>query len=331
MVHSWMMSLHVHTAWSDNELTNLLLAEDILKIQWPIQIRKPLRATWRNERAFINRRGESEWGWTFLKWRALSLPNLVTRRGCFGIFRSEPLGCARLPCMLTLSGTYRVQAKWRKSVQGVKGVYASSWTHRAESIPVFLGYEGTECTRWTQKPRLTISRVVLSKFGLRGVKSQHQRHQCIKTCVTTRQCVEALPELENPIINISDLHCNDNLTYHHAGGSARCTETLAWSRRVLLDLRGQPGHPSLGVADEGFEEVEAGSADINCKVRSPSLLSLSFLRGYRTDDDLFRNTSTPCLLVCSKALCIMPSSTPTHKAPNCFMRYTMKRGRPSLL
>ena len=62
-----------------NELTNLLLAEDVLEMQWPVQVRKPIRAAWRNEHAIMNRRGESEWGWTFYKWRALSLPNLVTR------------------------------------------------------------------------------------------------------------------------------------------------------------------------------------------------------------------------------------------------------------
>lgn len=46
----------------------------------------------------------------------------------------------------------------------------------------------------------------------------------LTTCVTSRQFVEALPVLENPIfnvdINISDLHYNDNLTYHYTGGIA---------------------------------------------------------------------------------------------------------------
>ena len=35
-----------------------------------------------------------------------------------------------------------------------------------------------------------------------------------------RQFVKALPVLENAIINISDLHYNDKLTYHYIGGIA---------------------------------------------------------------------------------------------------------------
>ncbi|EDR06883.1 uncharacterized protein LACBIDRAFT_294631 [Laccaria bicolor S238N-H82] len=46
----------------------------------------------------------------------------------------------------------------------------------------------------------------------------------LTTCVTTRQFVEALPVLENPIFNVdtnlSDLHYNDNLIYHYTGGIA---------------------------------------------------------------------------------------------------------------
>ena len=40
---------------------------------------------------------------------------------------------------------------------------------------------------------------------------------------------------------------------------------------------------------------------------------------------LFQNSPSPCLSICSRAPCIIPLSTPTHKAPNCFMIYNEDR------
>ena len=55
---------------------------------------------------------------------------------------------------------------------------------------------------------------------------------CIQACITTRQFIEALPELDNLIfdvgIYISDLHYSHTLTYHYTAGGIDLAVLKRW-------------------------------------------------------------------------------------------------------
>ena len=80
------------------------------------------------------------------------------------------------------------------------------------------------------------------------------------------------------------MHSNDNLTYHYAGGIAlaalkHCPEAKEYLEICVTSPGTYPRRCRWRL-----EEVEAVSADINGEGSFPSpLLSLSYLRGYRTD------------------------------------------------
>ena len=92
-----------------------------------------------------------------------------------------------------------------------------------------------------------------------------------------------MPVLENTTINISDLHYNDNFTYHYTGGITLAALELWPEAEEYFEIC----VTSLGTypwALQMEDEVEAGSADISGQGSFPSpVLPPSYLRGYWTD------------------------------------------------
>ncbi|KAF9240427.1 hypothetical protein BU15DRAFT_45833 [Melanogaster broomeanus] len=82
----------------------------------------------------------------------------------------------------------------------------------------------------------------------------------LKTCMSTRHFNAALPVLEHPIITIdtsvSDLHYNDNLVYHYAGGMVY-TALKRWSeaQEFFEICTCSPGPAAAGIQLEALKKL----------------------------------------------------------------------------
>jgi len=93
--------------------------------------------------------------------------------------------------------------------------------------------------------------------------------------------------------------------------TARCPKTLAWSGRVLLTCPGT--YP--------MESVRSVDIEGQGSVPSPCFHCITYADIEQTSP---LPEYTPCLSVGSRTPRTTPSSMPTHKAPNCSMRYILQ-------
>ena len=107
----------------------------------------------------------------------------------------------------------------------------------------------------------------------------------IRTCVATRHFTSALPILEVPITeidpSISDLHYNDNLIYHYAGGIALgVLKRWAAAEEFFEIVVGSPAHVPAAIQLEALKKLVLvqlilyGKAKELPKYVSPTLLTV---------------------------------------------------------
>lgn len=90
-------------------------------------------------------------------------------------------------------------------------------------------------------------------------------------------------------------------------------------------------HRNAGLKPEYFEICVTSPIPRRCRWRFSSkvhsLLPCTHCLTYADIEQIspLPKYTTACLSICSGAYRIMPSSTPTHKAPNCFKQYAIKR------
>ncbi|KAH7882842.1 hypothetical protein F5I97DRAFT_1900062 [Phlebopus sp. FC_14] len=82
----------------------------------------------------------------------------------------------------------------------------------------------------------------------------------LKTCVSSRQFVAALPVLEHPIttidLSLSDLHYNDNLVYHYAGGMVYAALKQWAEAEELFEICAcSPGPAAAGIQMEALKKL----------------------------------------------------------------------------